>query len=129
LILFSNDLAAPLTKERAETEVRAYLERMLTQEHLSQMQALELSVPDEAMALRWQQDRPELDQTVFQSIAVRVFLFTPPLVSLRIYFVRTELIRGDQSRETRFFPMGAENRISDFFWVDEKPASVWWLSR
>ncbi len=125
ILLLPNFLAAPLSDDRAETEVRAYLEHMLTQKQLTQLKESGLSVPDMTMALQWQDERTNLKQLIFQSTTVRVFPFTPPVVSSRLYLVRAKLLHADQTEETRIFSMSVESKLSDFFWVDEKPAWFW----
>jgi len=129
LLALPNLLAAPLPDDRAEAEVRSYLERQLSQRQVAQLHADGLTAPTVEMARRWQIERDRLELLEFSSLDVRSFLFTPPLVSSCLYVVRVELRFPDEDPETRFFSLTVDSRLSDFFWADEKPALLWYLAR
>ncbi len=129
IFLLPNLLAAPLDEERAEKELRSYLLRQLTQNQLMQMKASNLTAPDMAMATQWADDRRAHDGLLVESLKVRTSLLTPPFVSSRVYLVKADLLFPDQEPETRVWAMSVESRLSDFFWVAERPGWLWLMAR
>jgi hypothetical protein len=128
LVAFLQLLVAPLDEERARTEIRAYLERMLTADQLAELETTGRAAPDSAMARRWQAERERLNRLELAEVSVRRFVLSPPLIASPLYVARVVACDPDGGSRVRCFSLHAESRVSDFFWVNERPRWLWWLS-
>ncbi len=128
ILLVPQLLAAKLTVERAESEIRKYLRFQTGQSQMAELRASGLDVPDAHTASRWKADFDRLDRLEFVSLKVRRSLLTSPLSSSRVFVAKATLRKPDRSGETRYFSLRADSRLFDFFWVVERSRWAWFFS-
>jgi hypothetical protein len=121
-------LAASLDPQRAQEEIRQYLQWQLSIQQMAEMRGAGLTSPDAEMAKLWQEQSAFIDQFEFVSVRVRHFLFVPPFTSHRMFLVKIVIRDPKQRQETRYFSLSARNRFYDVFRVAEQSKLMWLLS-
>lgn len=120
--------AETLDAERAEEWIRKYLKKEVTNRFTHVLKNDGSNPSDVEAAQRLKDDMDRIDQTVFISVKVNRFLFTPPFTTRRMFVVKAVLRSSEGTEETRFFTLSAENRFFDFFWVNEYSRWMWFFS-
>lgn len=121
-------LATPLSRERAEREIRQHLKWQLSLELSAKTKAAGLASPDARLAEDWHAHSRRLDGLEFVRLEIKRFLFVPPFSSSRMYVAKVASRDAERQERTRYFSLSARSRRYDVFWVAEQPWLMWLLS-
>lgn len=119
LLVFAFRLMAALEPDDPEHRVRMILMREISQHHMEELKCSGKKIPDEEMAIQWQEEINRTKNLQFISLSLKnpiLDIFTPDTPT---FVVQVVIFDEEQQERTRYFWLswaGVDREISKIAW-------------